>query len=660
MMSKGSVPRFWLVAAFFSLTLFVPTAATMSIAAVEEALPAIGIGPHRQTDDLLYLFMRERSGLRSNGDGEEALEFVIENSGYSDIAYTDFYITTYTGEYSNMRTWDSQGAIDHRIIKNDKELEIRVYFRAPVPAGETYRFHVAIELGDIVEPDGDGWSFRWGTYFDVAEFERVVDLPPGSEVTYVAPAPTQQSDLSLLWQRQNMSALEIAVDYTLRPLTNQELIEKYAPYLRMHPNDPFVPMSIDLALAHATEIRDHGGSGAALAGPLTAGVLGSAEWRDRADAYIDFPGAPSVNSVAYYTANIQSAADASPTFYVQLVTTPGGMTVIQYWFYYFTNFFGSTFGFNSHEGDWEMIQVILDANEVPYAVAFAQHGSGSSREWNDIERMDTHPLVYAARGSHASYMGPFSFLAGRDQAASETTEIVIPKVVTLFPLSAASWTFYKGHWGQSDLVPGFGGPVSPSAAGTKWDDPLVWYVGLPWDEDASHHYGKVKGQAGSPCNVMITHRLNGKRFGWRYNEKFEEIDNGEYVVNELAGKRTALLHDTVWQPNALYRVEFTCEQSTTPSDWRSVDLPVPASVQFYDAATQEWVTAIYGLPFEWDVANTLAYVDLEDGGDLDLRLDEDGDGQVDVVLPPVQENRQPYTPPDSTAIVLFAPVVLGD
>ena len=58
-------------------------------------------------------------------------------------------------------------------------------------------------------------------------------------------------------------------------------------------------------------------------------------------------------------------------------------------------------------------------------------------------------------------------------------------------------------------------------------------------------------------------------------------------------------------------------------------------------------------------ASTLASVDLEVGGDLDLRLDEDGDGQVDVVLPPVQENRQPYTPPDSTAIVLFAPVVLG-
>lgn len=660
MNSQRGLARLLLLAALFCLTLVLPVAASLSAAAEDEVRPAIGIGPHRQTDDLVYLFIRERSGLRSNGDGEEAIEFLIQNSGPSAIAYTDFYIETYTGEYSNMRTWDDQGGVDHRIIKNDNRLNIRVYFRTPVAAGQTYRFHVAIELGDIVPMDGEGWNFEWGTYFDVVEFERVVDLPPGSEVTYVAPTPTQQSELSVLWQRQNMSALEIAVEYTIRPLSTQELIEKYAPYLRMHPNDPFVPMSIDLALAHATEIRDHGGSGAALDGPLTTNVLGSSEWRDRADAYIDFPGSPSVDSVAYYTANIQSAADASPTFYVQLVTTPGGMKVIQYWFYYFTNFFGPTFGFNSHEGDWEMIQVILDANETPYAVAFAQHGDGSSREWNDIERMDTHPIVYAARGSHASYMGPFSFLAGRDQAAPETTVIVTPTVVSLFPLSATSWTFYKGHWGQRDLAPGFGGPASPSAAGTKWDDPLVWYAGLPWDEDASHHFGKVKGQAGSPCNVMVTHRLNGKRFGWRYNEKFEEIDNGEYVVNDLSGKRTALLHDTFWQPNALYRIEFTCEQSTTPSDWRSAELPVPASVQFYDAATEEWVTVIYGLPSQWDVTSTLAYVDLEDGGDLDLRLDEDGDGQVDAVLPPVQENRQPYTPPDSTAFVLFVPVILGD
>jgi hypothetical protein len=59
-----------------------------------------------------------------------------------------------------------------------------------------------------------------------------------------------------------------------------------------------------------------------------------------------------------------------------------------------------------------MVAVYLK-NDKPYAVLFSQHGSGALQLWDKIVRVKdqygsdtTHPVIYAALGSHANYSRP--------------------------------------------------------------------------------------------------------------------------------------------------------------------------------------------------------------------------------------------------------------
>ncbi len=88
-------------------------------------------------------------------------------------------------------------------------------------------------------------------------------------------------------------------------------------------------------------------------------------------------------------------------------------TVLQYHFFYaFNDWRLAANGFNHHEGDWEMAAVYLK-NDSPHAVLLSQHGAGDLEKWEDmIKARDkdgnetTHPVIYAALGSHANYSKP--------------------------------------------------------------------------------------------------------------------------------------------------------------------------------------------------------------------------------------------------------------
>ena len=74
------------------------------------------------------------------------------------------------------------------------------------------------------------------------------------------------------------------------------------------------------------------------------------------------------------------------------VTTEGQYIVVQYWFFYAYN----PGSLNQHQGDWEMIQVILDSTETPVYAVYSQHHSGEIADWQDIEKSDetTHEFMW--------------------------------------------------------------------------------------------------------------------------------------------------------------------------------------------------------------------------------------------------------------------------
>ncbi|MBE2238571.1 MAG: hypothetical protein IAE81_12335 [Caldilineaceae bacterium] len=123
------------------------------------------------------------------------------------------------------------------------------------------------------------------------------------------------------------------------------------------------------------------------------------------------PGGTAAAAQRKYAASVQQ--DARRVYYGRVVRT-GGYIVLHYIFFFVMNDFRSTFyGVNDHESDWEQIFVYLsdegDADPMPRWVAYASHdfsGDDLRRRWDDpeVEKVgDTHPVIYAGAGSHASY-----------------------------------------------------------------------------------------------------------------------------------------------------------------------------------------------------------------------------------------------------------------
>jgi hypothetical protein len=174
------------------------------------------------------------------------------------------------------------------------------------------------------------------------------------------------------------------------------------------------------------------------------------------------------------------------TVYSRVETT---QNVIQYWLFYAFN--GGDL--NRHEGDWEMVQVIL-AGEQPVEVMFSQHYSGQKATWSQVEKEGNHVKVYVARGSHANYIKPFSGKLGlASDVVGDNGKVLKPKSLQsdgygIILLGSQPWLSFAGRWGwagasqaaaaEAQLL-GETGPNGPMfrEGGTMWQ-PQTWAAGL--------------------------------------------------------------------------------------------------------------------------------------------------------------------------------------
>ena len=42
---------------------------------------------------------------------------------------------------------------------------------------------------------------------------------------------------------------------------------------------------------------------------------------------------------------------------------------------------------NTHEGDWEMIQVVLNSSHIAKEAMYSQHTGGQKADWSDVETL---------------------------------------------------------------------------------------------------------------------------------------------------------------------------------------------------------------------------------------------------------------------------------
>ena len=153
----------------------------------------------------------------------------------------------------------------------------------------------------------------------------------------------------------------------------------------------------------------------------------------------------------------------------------GGRLWLQYWFFYFYNDYNLALGIGLHEGDWEMVQLRMH-DGVPDLALYAQHRQAEKRPWAQVGKVPSdpnRPMVYVARGSHASYFEPgfhqteawYDLADGKRNSPRTTLEIVGD--------DEPPWIAWPGVWG--DTRARVGGIDQPSprgpAAHAQWTDP---------------------------------------------------------------------------------------------------------------------------------------------------------------------------------------------
>jgi len=272
-----------------------------------------------------------------------------------------------------------------------------------------------------------------------------------------------------------------------------DLAAKYAPVVRLvdqpeecGPGEPFIPTDVDVVFGEPT---------VAFRGPWNRTDLvkigpTAKDLADRYEYHLDFPGDPLDPGCSYELWSKRITAGTRPTVYAHVTGDPTypGKLALQYWFFYPFNDFN-----NTHEGDWEMIQLVFDANDAaaalqskPTEVGYSSHEGAEKATWGDekLEIVDgTHPVVYPAAGSHANkftaalYLGSSAEAGvGCDNTVGPHKEVLpVVKTIQSDPVAAEQafpWIAFEGRWGELEKA-FFNGPTGPNMK-DQWTHPIEW------------------------------------------------------------------------------------------------------------------------------------------------------------------------------------------
>ena len=275
------------------------------------------------------------------------------------------------------------------------------------------------------------------------------------------------------------------------------LAERYAPVVRLveqleecGPGEPYEPLNVDLLFDEPTvALRGPWGGGDLVEiGPTAADVAGGLY-----EYHLDFPGNALDPRCDYELWARRLSEGEAPAVYAHVIDDPGhpDELALQYWLFYAYNDWN-----NLHEGDWEMIQLLFEAEDAaaalevePTRVGYSQHEGAEQAEWGEdkLELVDgTHPVVHPAAGSHANFFEEGLFLGssaeqgvGCDDTSGPTVALR-PTVITIpsdpeEAQDAYPWIDFQGRWGELQRA-FFNGPTGPNLK-TQWTEPIVWSEG---------------------------------------------------------------------------------------------------------------------------------------------------------------------------------------
>lgn len=270
------------------------------------------------------------------------------------------------------------------------------------------------------------------------------------------------------------------------------LLHTYQPVLVFHPGEQFRPTKIQSFVEDSELERFVGSSPAELVldaawtvvdpdpepGELPAPTPGVFYRLDQTACEAD---APLAGRDCYAAAWTEGAGGNA--VYGRVVRTDDRI-VLQYWLFYYDNPLllpPTPFGtfWQSHEGDWEVVNVIVDEDESPPEAAYSQHCSGQRKAWAAVEKSpagSTHPVAYVALGSHANFFAPgvgplgaipinpacipagvppFPFIVDQVLDGRPAGAVVGPPGsgvdgATIHTIEGHAWSTFGGRWGESE------------------------------------------------------------------------------------------------------------------------------------------------------------------------------------------------------------------
>jgi hypothetical protein len=222
-------------------------------------------------------------------------------------------------------------------------------------------------------------------------------------------------------------------------------------------------------------------------GPTTADVAGLDE-----DHYLDLNGT-ALGDTCVYARDFRKLVEEgkAPVLTYAHIAREAGRSgfALQFWFFWYFNQFNDL-----HEGDWEGMQITFGAetpqaalasDEEPDQIIVFQHSGGERADWDSgkVQKEGTHPVVYPAAGSHATFYDSAVYVQNGQNGSGLGCDVTTPPLRELRPRPVLlpnqvtetgefAWLSYYGRWGEREK--GYNnGPQGPQTK-TVWREPFSW------------------------------------------------------------------------------------------------------------------------------------------------------------------------------------------
>lgn len=301
------------------------------------------------------------------------------------------------------------------------------------------------------------------------------------DITFDNSSPARVNRLLLQGTR---TAATIASSSAAAAKTVPKTVVRYAPLVFLHPRERYLPASASFFIANSSlrwahyEAGDHS---IEPKGSISAPKLGSGGYTHWKNGFL-----PRHNKKRTYNSRERTAPYRGITqldgFFLDLAKDKRGgqgthspvyyqyvpKRYVIYWF-----FFAYNQKLLNHEGDWENITVHLDDRGRATAVAYYAHGGPRVYSWSKVRKYKkgTHPIVYSAIGSHASYPRPGKYrikLLVHDFTARGAAWRTWNN---LRNVQREPWYGFGGAWGEIGELAETSGPLGP---GHKFPVPTGW------------------------------------------------------------------------------------------------------------------------------------------------------------------------------------------